>query len=120
MCVPVCAQLLSHVLLCDPLDCGLPGSSVHGIFPSKNTRLGCHFLLQRIFLTQRWNPHLFSLLHCREILYHGAMGAAPVIGECWLKKKKKKGHNLKVGSWASLMTHWKGSACQHRRHRFDP
>ena len=97
MCVPVCAQLLSHVLLCDPLDCGLPGSSVHGIFPSKNTRVGCHFLLQRIFLTQRWNPHLFSLLHCREILYHGAMGEAPVIGECWLKKKKKKRAQFK--SW---------------------
>ena len=22
---------LSHVLLCDPMDCSLPGSSVHGI-----------------------------------------------------------------------------------------
>ena len=27
-------------------------------FPGKNTRLGCHFLLQRIFLTQGWNPCL--------------------------------------------------------------
>ena len=24
-------------------------------FPGKNIRLGCYFLLQRIFLTQRWN-----------------------------------------------------------------
>ena len=27
-------------------------------FPGKNTRVGCHFLLQGIFLTQGLNPHL--------------------------------------------------------------
>ena len=32
--------------LCDPMDCGLPGSSVHGIL--QNTGVGCHFLLQGI------------------------------------------------------------------------
>ena len=32
--------------LCDPMDYSLPVSSVHGIFPGKNTRVGCHFLLQ--------------------------------------------------------------------------
>ena len=30
-------------------------------------RVGCHFLLQGIFLTQGLNP---GLLHCRQILYH--------------------------------------------------
>ena len=35
-------------------------------FPSKNTGVGCHFLLQGIFLTQGSNPHL---LHCEQILY---------------------------------------------------
>ena len=34
-------------------------------FPGRNTRVGCHFLLQRIFLTQGSNLHL---LHW--ILYH--------------------------------------------------
>ena len=29
--------------------------------------MGCHFLLQGIFLTQGSNP---GLLHCRQILYH--------------------------------------------------
>ena len=29
-------------------------------FPGKNTRMGCHALLQGIFLTQGWNPHLTS------------------------------------------------------------
>ena len=32
--------------LCDLMDCSLPGSSVHGIFPGKNTEVGCRFLLQ--------------------------------------------------------------------------
>ena len=32
-------------------------------FPGKNTRLGCHFLLQGIFLTQGLNLYLLCLLH---------------------------------------------------------
>ena len=35
-------------------------------FPGKNTGVGCHFLLQRIFPTQGSNP---GCLHCRWILY---------------------------------------------------
>ena len=35
--------------------------------PGKNTDVGCHSLLQDIFLTQGLNP---GLLHCRQILYH--------------------------------------------------
>ena len=31
-------------------------------FPSKNTRVGCHALLQGIFPTQGLNPHLLGLL----------------------------------------------------------
>ena len=36
-------------------------------FPGKDTRVGCHFLLQGIFPTQVSNPRL---VHCRWILYH--------------------------------------------------
>ena len=53
--------------LCDPMDCSLPGSSVHGDSPGKNTGVGCHFLLQGIFQNQGSNP---CLLHGRHILYH--------------------------------------------------
>ena len=44
----------------------------HGLYPhgflcpwnsGKNTGVGCHSLLQGIFLTQGWNPHLLCLLH---------------------------------------------------------
>ena len=36
-------------------------------FSKKNTRVGCHFLLQGIFPSQGSNP---GLLHCRQTLYH--------------------------------------------------
>ena len=35
-----------------PMDCSSPDSSVLGILPGKNTGVGCHALLQGIFLTQ--------------------------------------------------------------------
>ena len=53
--------------LCDPMDCSPRGSSICGIFPGKNTEVGCHALLQGIFPTQGWN---LGLLHCRQILYY--------------------------------------------------
>ena len=39
-------SLQSCPTLCDPIDCSLPGSCVHGDSPGKNTGVGCHFLLQ--------------------------------------------------------------------------
>ena len=36
--------------LCDPMDCSLPGSSVQGDSLGKITGVGCHALLQGIFL----------------------------------------------------------------------
>ena len=38
------------------MDCEPTGSSVHGGSPDKNTRVGCHTLLQGIFATQGSNP----------------------------------------------------------------
>ena len=43
--------------VCDPVDCSLPGSSLHG----KNTGVDCHFLLQGIFPTQGSNPGSLAL-----------------------------------------------------------
>ena len=51
--------------LCDPMDYSLPGSSVHGDAPGKNTGVGCLFLLQRIFPGSN-----SDLSHCRQILCH--------------------------------------------------
>ena len=43
-------------------------------FPGKSTGVGCHFLLQRIFLTQGLNP---GLPHCRLRLYHLSHQGSP-------------------------------------------
>ena len=44
--------------LCDPRDLSPPGSSCQWNFPGKDAGVGCHFLLQGLFLTQGSNPHL--------------------------------------------------------------
>ena len=43
-------------------------------FPGKNTGVFSHFLLQGIFLTQRWNP---ALPYCRQSLYHLSQQESP-------------------------------------------
>ena len=53
-----CLTLLRTHGLYSPL-----GSSVHGVTPGRNTGMGCHFLLQGIFLTQGLNWCLLRLLH---------------------------------------------------------
>ena len=59
-------SLLSHVqLFVTPWTVACQALSPWD-FPDKNTGMGCHFLLQGIFLTQWLNP---GLLHCRRILY---------------------------------------------------
>ena len=52
--------------LCNPMDCSLPGPSVHGDSPGKNTGVGCHAILQGIFPTWGSTPGVY---HCRWILY---------------------------------------------------
>ena len=45
------AELLqSCPTLCNPMDCSLPASSVHGNSPGSNTGVGCHFRLQDIYI----------------------------------------------------------------------
>ena len=62
----LCLVIQSCLTLCNPMDWGPPGSSVHGNSPGKNTGVGWHALLQGVFPTQGWNP---GLMHCRQILY---------------------------------------------------
>ena len=101
--------------LCDPMDCSLPGSSVHGIsrqgywsglpFPSPgdlpdsgiepgsptlqaDALPSCHFLLQGIFPTQESN---LGLPHCRQTLYHLSHHGRlpnPLLMAMWRGKKK--------------------------------
>ena len=68
--------------------CSLPGSSVHGDSPGKNTGVGCHALLQGIFPTQGSNPGLW---HCRKILYHLTHQGSPRILE-WVAYPFSRGN----------------------------
>ena len=61
-------SLQSNLSLNHRVDCSPPGSSLHGIFPVKNTGVGCHFLFQGTFPTQGSHPRLLWLLHCTRIL----------------------------------------------------
>ena len=68
-------------------DCSASGSSVHGIFPGKNTGVGCHALFQGICPTQGLNQHLLHVLHWRWILYPLSYWENPVTelpGKPWL------------------------------------
>ena len=52
--------------LCDPMDCSLPGFSVHGIFQARILEWGAIAFSQGIFPTQGSN---LGLPHCRQTLY---------------------------------------------------
>ena len=66
LCAQLCRTLVTPWTVATSLLCPRD-------FPGKNTRVGCHFLLQGIFPTQESNPHLLGLLHWRQILYHCAI-----------------------------------------------
>ena len=64
---------LKSFLLCvcaQSLSCDLTRFLGPWDFPGRNTGVGCHFLLQGIFLTQESNPHPWHLLLSQWILYH--------------------------------------------------
>ena len=42
----LCLVAQLYLTLCDPTDCSLLGSSVHGESPGRNIGVGCHALLQ--------------------------------------------------------------------------
>ena len=68
-----CVLLQSGLTLCDPVDCSLPGSSVHGIFQARILRWVAISFSGGIFLTQGSNPCALQLAgFCRWILYCSA------------------------------------------------
>ena len=50
-----------------PMNCSLPGFSVHGILQARTLELSTHSFLQEIFPIQGLNR---GLLHCMQILHH--------------------------------------------------
>ena len=66
LCRVFCLVTQSCLTFWDPIDCSLPDSSVHRDSLGKNTGVGCHALLQRLFPTHGLNP---GLPDCEWILY---------------------------------------------------
>ena len=62
-------SLQSCLILCHPVDCSPPGSSVHGILQARILEWVANALLQGIFPTQGSDLHLLCHLHCRQVLY---------------------------------------------------
>ena len=101
--------------LCDTRDCSPPSSSCPRNSPGKNTGMGCHSLLQGIFLTQGQNP---GLLHCRQIPYHLSQKATPILQDAegsslifvFQRRRRKKG---KMRA-SSQMTQLPSNECSHK------
>ena len=77
VCVSVCVSL-SNLTLCDPLDCSLPGSSVHGILQAR--------ILEWVAMPSSRGSsqprNQTGLPHCRWILYHQSQSNhTPIIKE---------------------------------------
>ena len=65
---------MTCLTLCDPVDCSLARLLCPWNFPDKITGVGCHSLLQGIFLTQGSNS---GLMYCKQILYYLSYGRSP-------------------------------------------
>ena len=65
--IPVSQSLQSCPILCNPLDCSLPGSSGHGILQARILEWVAILFSRGIFSAQGLN---LGLHHCRQILYH--------------------------------------------------
>ena len=89
----VSRSVMSDSLL--PTDCS-PQAAVSMGSPGKVTGVGCHPLLQRIFLTQGSNP---GLLHGRQIHYH--MSYREALTECVGSHELEDLRFLKVGTGSS-------------------
>src|SRR5574337_1107739 len=83
------------------MDYSLPGSLIPGIFPGKNTGVGCHFLLQGNFLTQGSN---LGLPHCRQTLYHLSHKGSPRKHKHIVKLNIQKTKMIAFGNITSWQT----------------
>ena len=103
MCVQLCKAPWN------PMDCSLPGSSVHGDSPGKNTGVGCDFLFQGTFLIQGSNPPLSHLLHWQADSLPLSHLENPVLNillgdKTWLMSTYLKSHA--EADWITTVLYW--------------
>ena len=129
----LCAQSLSRVQLLVTLWAIARRLLCPWDFPGKNTGVGCHALLQGIFLTQGLNPHLLCILNWQV----GSLPLARLLGlgtslslSTWVPHPSNSLHHIwtefcrfhknrnELGSPGG--SDGKESACQCRVPGFDP
>ena len=101
MCKPHCVFSITQscLIVHCPMDYSLPGCPWN--FPGKNNGVGCHFLLQGIFLTQGSNPHLLCLLRWQVdylLLKPPGKPINHIISSQLLKNFVKRNQGNKVGN----------------------
>ena len=104
-------SVVSDLTLCNPVDCSLPGSSVHEDSPGKNAGVGCRALLQGVFSTQGSKPHLLCLLHCKRTLYLLSHQGSPMLCTFYCNwKESLRSHTLDIGGivqvWLRNLIMW--------------
>ena len=68
----VCSVTKLCLTLCDPMNCGMPGSSVYGISQARILEWVAISYSRASSQPKESNPHLLHLLLGRQILYHWA------------------------------------------------
>ena len=61
-------------VLCNPMDCSVPGSSGPWNFPSKNTGVGCHSFSSGPHFVRTVNHDLFGVLS--DLTWHGLVSSS--------------------------------------------
>ena len=90
-----CCAVLSHSVMSDSATIAHQASVSMGDSPGRNTGVGCHALLQGIFLTQESNQ---GLLHCRQILSQLSYQGSPFT--------VLSSPNLACASYAGCLIQW--------------
>ena len=90
--------------LCEPMDCGLPGSSVHGILQARILEWVAIPFCRGFILTEGLNP---SLLPWRQILYHlSNQGGLVVFAKVLFTEHQQICCKSRAYVWQKLFTWW--------------
>ena len=115
----LCLVSFKYVLSCSVMSDSVTTwtvacSSVHGDSPGKNTRVGCHALLQGVFPTQGSNE---GLPHCKWILYCLSHQGSPIWVYWFLKPNLfhtcHRSNCLESSVWETASGIWDSDGVKH-------
>ena len=80
-----CVVAKSGPTLCNPMDCSPPGASVHEIFQARVLVVGCHFLLQGIFIGKfSWGWYTFFNFYKGTIHFLELVGTGFIVPSIYI------------------------------------